>query len=55
METQFTCDYLDLSKQNASDMLLNCVQDNSKGYDFNCSYDNAIENSTNLKDSNSPF
>ena len=55
METQLTCDYLDLSKQNASDMLLNCVQDNSRGYDFNCSYGNAIENSTNLKDSNSPF
>ena len=55
METQLTCDYLDLSKQNASDMLLNCVRDNSKGYDFNCRQDNAIKNSTNLEDSNSPF
>ena len=34
---RFQCDYLDLSTQNASDMLLKCVQVKGKGYDFNCS------------------
>jgi len=49
MEQRINCDYLDLSKKNASDMLLNCINDPSKGYDFNCN------NFTNYQESNSPF
>ena len=50
MEKRFSCDYLDLSKQGASDMLLNCVQDKSKGYDLNCrsDYVDTKQNQNNL-------
>ena len=50
MEDRFNCDYLDLSKQGASDMLFNCVQDRSKGYDLNCrsDYVDTKQNQNNL-------
>lgn len=49
MEQRIDCDYLDFSKKNASDMLLNCINDPSKGYDLNCN------NLTNYENSNSSF
>ena len=36
IDDRLTCDYLDLNKQPSSDMLRKCIQDSSKGYDFNC-------------------
>jgi len=47
MDDRFQCDYLDLSKQNASDMLLNCVQNKDKGYDFNCQSNKITNESSN--------
>ena len=35
-EENFLCNYVDMSIRSADDMLYNCVQDPSKGYDFNC-------------------
>lgn len=35
-QNSLICEYLDSSKQNASDMLQLCVQDKTKGFDFNC-------------------
>ena len=39
MEDQLECFYLDGSKQNASDMLRTCVQDQSSSFEFNCKED----------------
>lgn len=38
-EESFICEYMDASVRPATDMLYNCVQDPSKGYDFNCRND----------------
>jgi len=51
MEDQLNCFYLDSSKQNSSDMLRKCVQDNNSPYGFNCG-DNPMyqEKMTDIKD-----
>ena len=36
LNDRLKCDYLDFNNQPASDMLLKCVQDKSRGYDMNC-------------------
>jgi hypothetical protein len=36
LNDRLKCDYLDFNTQPASDMLLNCVQDKSRGYDMKC-------------------
>ena len=45
MEEQMRCFYLDGAKQNASDMLRNCVQDQTSPYGFNC-VDNPMRQET---------
>lgn len=36
LNDRLKCDYLDFNTQPSSDMLRNCVQDGSKGYDMKC-------------------
>ena len=51
MEKQLECFYLDGSKQNASDMLRECVQDQTSSFEFNCKEDALKQElSTDIKD-----
>ena len=45
LNDRLKCDYLDFNTQPSSDMLLNCVQDKSRGYDMKCQkrYDSSYD------------